>query len=250
MNKISVVIICRNEAGTIGQTLDSLAGLTDDIVVYDSGSTDGTQDIAADKGARVVSGEWKGYGLTKRSATEHARHDWILSLDADESLSPELKEELSRLDLADERTVYLLRFLNFLGNRPLRFGEWGGDRHTRLFNRKQVHWDDAPVHESLVIPAGMKTRVLKGRVFHYTARSLGQYEAKLRAYAELNAEKYRGQGRRVSWLRQTLSAPFSFVNNYIFRLGFLDGKEGFLCARMTARYTALKYARLKELQGG
>ena len=250
MNRLSVVIICRNEAQIIGKTLDSLAGLTDDIVVFDSGSTDGTQEIVVSKGARLVQGEWKGYGLTKGAATEKARYDWILSLDADECLSPALKNELASLDLADDKTVYQLRFLNFLGERPLHFGEWGGDRHTRLFNRKQVRWDSAPVHESLIIPGGIRTKTLKGRVFHYTARSIEQYEAKLRAYAELNAEKYRGQGRQVNWLRRTFSAPFSFINNYIFRLGFLDGREGLLCARMTARYTALKYARLKELQGG
>ncbi len=249
MQSLSVVIICRNEAGIIGRTLDSLAGLSDDIIVYDSGSTDGTKDIVKSKHAKLVEGEWKGYGTTKRIATGYAKYDWILSLDADESISVELKKELLSLDLANDNinNVYALRFLNYLGNKPLRFGEWGGDRHTRLFNRKTVNWDDAPVHERLNIPPGADVKVLKGFVLHFTARSLDQYAEKLESYASLNAEKYHKQGKASSWFLRTFSPPFSFIKNYIFRFGFLDGREGYQCARMTARYTFLKYAKLRQL---
>lgn len=250
MIPISVVIICRNEAGILGQTLQSLAALTDDVVVYDSGSTDGTIEIAQRQGARVVHGEWRGYGLTKRAALAFARHEWILSLDADESLDPELRQSLLKADLSNTRVVYELKFLNHLGKKPVRFGEWGGDSHIRLFNRGVVNWNDAPVHENLEIPGDCKVRTLDGHVLHYTARDLKEYKKKLEAYAALNAKKYLQQGKKSSWLKIYLSPAFSFLRNYFFRLGFLDGAAGYHCARMTARYTYLKYARLQELNRG
>lgn len=250
MQPLSVVIVCRNEAGIIGKTLDSLSGLTDDIIVYDNGSTDGTIDLVKQKGGKLVPGEWMGFGRTKKAAAGYARYDWILSLDADESISEELKNGLLALDLSNDNIVYDLRFRNYLGNKALRFGEWGGDSHIRLFNRRKVQWDDAPVHEKLVIPGDIKIITLPGHVLHFTARDIEQYEEKLKNYASLNAEKYQLQGRSSSWWLRTFSAPFSFVKNYIFRLGFLDGREGFQCARMTARYTYLKYANLRKLKRG
>jgi glycosyltransferase involved in cell wall biosynthesis len=247
MKPVSIVIICRNEASIIGRTLESLQGVTDDIVVYDNGSTDDTAAIVSRTPARFIRGEWKGYGLTKQIANEHARYDWILSLDADEALGSELKDSINSLSLADIQTAYRLRFRNFIGDKALRFGEWGGDSHIRIFNRRRINWDNGPVHEKLVIPPGVKIETLKGYVLHYTARSIEQYGRKLEEYAALNAEKYRGQGRRGGWMRRKLSGPFSFITNYIFRLGFLDGREGYQCARMSARYTYLKYAKLREL---
>ena len=246
MDPFSVVIVCRNEADIIGRTLGSLAGSTDDVVVYDSGSTDGTREIVENAGAHLIGGEWMGYGPTKKKATSFAKHDWILSLDADESLSPELKAELSTIDLSDPDVVYELKFLNHIGNKALRFGEWGGDKQVRIFNRTKVQWNEAPVHEELILPEGTRKKSLNGYVLHFTARSIEQYEKKLDQYALLNAEKYRKQGRKPGWIRRNLAAPFSFISNYVFRLGFLDGREGFQCARMTARYTFRKYAKLNE----
>jgi glycosyltransferase involved in cell wall biosynthesis len=250
MKPVSIVIICRNEASIIGRTLESCAGVTDDIVVYDSGSTDDTKEISRRAGARLVEGEWKGYGLTKKIANSHARYDWILSLDADESLSNELKAAIASLQLSKKNVVYELKFRNFIGEKALRFGEWGGDRHIRLFNREAVNWDEAPVHEQLILPRGVKVETLKGHILHYTARTLDQYEKKLNEYARLNAEKYRSQGRGSNWMRRRFSGAFSFITNYIFKLGFLDGKEGYQCARMTARYTYMKYEKLRELGAG
>jgi glycosyltransferase involved in cell wall biosynthesis len=250
MPEISVVIICRNEAGIIGRTLESLEGLSRDIVVYDSGSSDGTREIAREKGARVMAGEWKGYGPTKRLATSFARHDWILSLDADETVSEKLKASLQNLDLSDPYVAYELKFLNHLGEKPVKYGEWGGDRHTRLFNRTVLNWNDAEVHENLEIPPGVKVKPVEGYVLHYTARDLDKYAEKLKMYAALNAEKYQRQGKKSNWLKRNFAPVFSFVRNYIFRLGFLDGKAGFQCARMTARYTYQKYAKLQKLNRG
>ena len=248
MTLFSIVIICKNEAHIIGRTLQSLQGLTDDIVVFDNGSTDGTQELVKKSNARLIEGAWEGYGKTKRKATSLAKYDWILSLDADEAVDEELKNSLLQLDLSDEKVVYDISFKNFLGNKYLRYGEWGGDHHIRMFNRRHVNYNEAEVHEDLEMPAGIKVRKLKGHVLHQTVKDLDDYEQKTVRYALLNADKYFRQGRKASFFKTTFSPAFTFINYYLLKLGFLDGHAGFICAKMTARYTYLKYARLKALQ--
>jgi glycosyltransferase involved in cell wall biosynthesis len=247
MQKLSVVIICKNEAEVIGLTLLSFNGLTDDMVVYDNGSTDNTQEKVKQAGANLYEGSWEGFGKTKNKANALARYDWILSLDADEAINEELKNNLLQLHLADETKVYELKFKNFLGNKWLRFGEWGTDKHIRLFNRKRVIWNEASVHEALVFPEGYKMSSLKGYVLHKTASDLTEYKNKMRKYAELNAKEYFRQGKKGSGMKLYLSPAFSFIKNYFFKLGFLDGREGFSCARISALYTFLKYKKLSEL---
>lgn len=248
MAVISVVIICRNEAGIIGSTLQSLQGVSDDILVYDNGSTDGTQEIVRQHAARLAEGAWEGFGKTKNKANALAKYDWILSLDADEAVDEELRRSLQQFKGDEEKIVYDLSFKSYLGKKILRYGEWGGDHHIRLFNRRRVQWDDAPVHEELQVPPGFATRKMKGYVLHRTMHDVKDYATKMTRYAMLNAEKYHRQGKKPSWLKLRLSPGFTFFHYYIIRLGFLDGHAGYLCARMTAYYTFLKYARLKELQ--
>ncbi len=247
MQSLSVVIVCKNEADIIGVSLQSLQGLTDDIVVYDNGSTDATAEIASAYQVKLHKGEWKGFGPTKRVANALAKYDWILSLDADEAIDEELKNALLQLNLSDLNEVYDIRFKNFLGKKALKYGEWGGDKHIRLFNRRRVNWNDAPVHENLVLDAAIKVKKLKGFVLHQTMKNIADYAHKMVHYAMLNADKYSREGKRASWFKMRLSPGFNFFNYYILQLGFLDGYEGYVCAKMTAYYTFLKYARLREL---
>src|SRR5436190_19162577 len=149
MQKISVVIVCKNEEAEIGRCLQSLVGLTEDVVVLDNGSTDNTVDIVRHAGARLIEDSWEGFGRTKNKATGFAKYNWILNLDADESIDEELKGSLLGLPLANEYEVYEIKFKNFFGNKYLRFGEWGDDKHIRLFNRNKVSWNEAKVHEGL-----------------------------------------------------------------------------------------------------
>ncbi len=247
MKDFSVVIICRNEADIIGNTLQNLKGLSNDIIVYDNGSTDNTVEVVRRFDVHLHQGSWEGFGKTKNKANALAKHDWILSLDADESVDEELKGSLLDLSPASHSILYEMKFKNFLGNKFLKYGEWGRDEHARFFNRTAVSWNDAPVHEELIMPAGTAIKKLKGYVLHQTMKDMQDYAQKMTKYAMMNAEKYFQQGKKASWFKLRLSPGFAFIQNYLLRLGFLDGHAGYVCARMTAYYTFLKYARLREL---
>ena len=247
MQKLSVVMVCRNAAKVIGETIKSFSALTDDIIVYDNGSTDETKEIVKQTNAKLFEGSWEGFGKTKNKANALAKYDWILSLDADEAIDEELKENLLKQDLVDEKKVYQFKFKNFLGNKWLRFGEWGNDKHIRLFNRMKIKWNDADVHESLLMQEDTKVVLVAGYVLHKTAANFSEYKNKIEKYAELNAKNYFKLQKRAGTLRMIFSPIFSFIKNYFFKLGFLDGATGYRCARMNARYTFLKYKRLKEL---
>ena len=246
-NAISIVIICRNEAHIIGRTISAALQVTDDVVVVDSGSTDGTQELVRSLGANLLETGWEGYGPNKNKGVSIAKNDWILSIDADEVMDTTLIKHLQTFHPANERTVYNIRFRVFFGEQLIRFGEWAKDEHIRLYNRKHINWDAAQVHESLQIPANTQTITLNGYIHHYTSRNLHELANKTVQYAMLNALKYHRKGRKISWLQYRLAGPFSFFYNYLLRLGFLDGEAGYTIARMNAWYTWMKYARLREL---
>jgi glycosyltransferase involved in cell wall biosynthesis len=246
---VSVVIIAKNEAHIIRQTLLSLQGLTDDMVIVDNGSTDDTEAICKQMGAVVISTAWQGYGPTKNMGIQAAKYNWILSLDADEAIDETLKTAIKNINTADEQKVYNLNFKNYFCGKWLRHGEWGSDRHIRLFNRRLVQWDAAAVHEQLQLPPQASIINLPGNVLHYTVNSMQDYMEKTERYARLNAAKYFEQGKKSSFVKRWLSPSFSFIQNYVMKFGFLDGREGYITAKTTARYTFLKYAYLKQLWG-
>lgn len=247
MQPLSVVIVCKNEASIIGQTLQSLQGLTDDVVVYDNGSTDETVETAKAFAAKVHQGVWEGFGKTKRKANALAKYDWILSLDADEAVDPVLRQSLQNFVPANDKEVVEIKFKNFFGDKWLRFGEWGHDKHIRLFNRKYVNWNDVAVHEELLLTAANTVKKINGYVLHKTVKSTAEYKKKMQQYAILNAGNYYKKGKKATWVKRNLSPVFTFINYYFFRLGFLDGWQGYMCAKITASYTRLKYQRLREL---
>jgi glycosyltransferase involved in cell wall biosynthesis len=247
---ISVVIICKNESHIIGKTIAAAQCITDDVVVVDSGSTDGTQQIVTAAGARLLETDWQGYGKNKNKGVAIARYDWILSIDADEIIDDKLTKQLLELNPQEDAVVYNIRFRAFLGNDMIRYGEWANDAHIRLYNRKQVCWNEAQVHEALLFPTDVKVLTLKGYIQHYTSKNIEDFAHKTVNYAMLNALKYHQQGKKAGWLKCRIAPVFSFVKNYIFRLGFLDGEPGFTVAKMNAWYTWLKYMRLRELNRG
>lgn len=244
---ISVVIITKNEAHIIGNTLQSLQPVIGDIVIVDSGSTDETIAICKKFNATIIETGWDGYGINKNKGITAAKNNWILSLDADEAIDEELKAALTGLNEKEEEIVYNIRFKNFFCNKWIRFGEWGFDAHIRLFNRKKVQWNMAAVHESLVLPKNVKVLKLPGHILHYTVQNIQEYNAKTENYARMNAIKYASAGKAPNLFKQYFSPVFAFLQHYIFRLGFLDGAEGFIIAKTTARYTFLKYKYLNEI---
>jgi glycosyltransferase involved in cell wall biosynthesis len=244
---LSVVIITRNEAHIIGTTLQSLQGITDDIIIVDSGSTDNTIAIAKSFGAAVIETSWDGYGPNKNKGITAAKYNWILNLDADEAIDATLKTAIQQLNPADENTVYNFKFKNFFCNKWIRYGEWAGDKHVRLFNRNTIRWNDAAVHEGLTVNNSTKTLLLPGNVLHYTTQNIDEYISKTVNYARLNATKYHVQGKQANFFKLRMAPGFTFFQHYILRLGFLDGWEGYLIAKTTAWYTFLKYSFLKEM---
>lgn len=239
----SVVLITRDGGATLSACLESLASF-DEVVVFDNGSSDDTQEIAA--GFANVSwyeGSFLGFGKTKRAAVDLARHDWVLSIDADEYLSAELAEELDRLDLSDAQVAYeVLRNNKFMG-KHVRFGGWGGDWLIRAFNRKHCQFNDAPVHEQVEVPAGVRTQRLNNPLWHEAVTELNQFLSKIARYSEL-----RRRDRRVSHLPTVLiflRACWAFLRSYVFQLGLLAGWRGLVIAYSESIGTFFKYMKVR-----
>jgi glycosyltransferase involved in cell wall biosynthesis len=246
MHPISVVIIAKDEAKNIVDCITSAMQISNDVIVADSGSKDDTASLAIQAGARLVATDWKGYGQTRNEAADVAANDWILSLDADERVTPQFAASINNLLLTDECLLYGCKRQNFLGTHEIRFGEWGSDTVYRLYNKKQARWDLMPVHENITGNA-INKKTIPGSILHYTMKDLAEYRKKSILYAQLSAQKYLEMGKKVSVVKRFISPVFSFLQNYIFKLGFLDGKEGFMIANISSEYTYLKYKYLSLL---
>ena len=246
MNSISVIIIAKNEAENIVDCIMSAKQVSKDIIVADSGSQDNTQALVIKAGARLLQTDWKGYGQTRNEAAAIAVNNWVLALDADERITPRLAAAITNLSLDDDCILYGFKRSNFLAAKKLRFGEWGKDKVYRLYNKQKSAWDLLLVHETL-IGSGVYKNLIPGELLHYTMKDLAEYQAKTILYARLTAEKYAAQGKKATLLKRFISPTFSFVQNYIFHLGFLDGKEGCITAYTDSKYIFLKYKLLHEL---
>ncbi len=245
-NTLSVVLITLNEAANLPRTLASVRGLGD-IIVVDSGSTDATFDIARKFGAQVFSEPWKGFGPQKNSAISRATTDWILSLDADEELSPALAGEIKAL-LAGHPAfnAYLIPRLNHFLGHPLKHGGYWPDPKLRLFRRGAARFSERPVHEAMESnePVGR----LREPLIHHCYPTLDEYIEHMNRYSTINAQMLVDSGRAGRswpWLvwNAALNPAATFVYNYIFRLGFLDGRAGFLQHVNHSIYIHWKFAK-------
>jgi len=246
MNQISVVIIAKNEASNIRDCIFSALQVSNDIIVADSGSEDSTQGLAIKAGARLLQVEWKGYGQTRNEAAEFAINEWILALDADERLTSELATSINNLSLTNNNILYGFKIKSFLGLKKINFGEWGRQRIYRFYNRQQAAWDSTLVHEKIT-GENIYRKIISGDLLHYTMKDMEEFDSKTILYANLSAKKYAALGKKASWIKRFISPAFSFFQNYIFRLGFLDGKEGLIIAYTSAKYVFLKYEFLHLL---
>lgn len=245
--KLSVVIITKNEAHCIGDCLRAVA-FADEVIVLDSGSTDGTVEICRQLGARVEVTDWPGFGMQKNRALDLATGDWVLSLDADETVTPALRDEILSVIHAAEADIYSLpRLSSYLG-RPMRHSGWWPDRVVRLFRRGSARFSDDLVHEKLVFEG--KPGKLKATLEHEAFTSLEEVIDKVNRYSSAGAEMALRRGKRSSFGSAVLKGLVAFLRTYVIRAGFLDGKEGFMLAVSNAEGTYYRQLKLMLLQRG
>jgi glycosyltransferase involved in cell wall biosynthesis len=245
---LSIFLIAKNEADRIGATLAALKGLSDDMVVVDSGSTDDTVAVAEAHGARVLFNAWPGYGLQKRFGEEQCRHDWLLNLDADEVMPPEMVAEIRALFAAGapEPAGYRLRIAEvFPGEAaPSRFAY--ALSPVRLYHKSVGRYSPSPVHDRVEMAKGAPVKALKGTIAHYSVRSLGDQIAKLNAYTTMQADDLIARGEPISRLRLAFEFPANFLKAYFGRRHVLRGTYGFMTAMNHAFYRYLRAAKYWE----
>jgi glycosyltransferase involved in cell wall biosynthesis len=244
---LSVVIITLNEEDNIRACLDSVK-FADEIVVLDSGSTDNTVEICREYTESVFHQPWLGFAGQKNAALGRAAGDWVLSLDADERVTPELAASIQEVvseSPADVDGFYVYRKV-FFGDKWLRHGGFYPEKVLRLVRQGRARFGARSVHEALETDG--PTCLIPEDIEHYTYRSVEDYLVRMKRYAALSAQEYYQQGRTTGPVRMTGRALFTFFQMYIIKAGFLDGYEGFLMAVLYGMYTFSKYAILYELR--
>ena len=249
--KISACIIACDEEKNIRRAIESVLW-ADEILLVDSESADATRAIAARSGAKVIVQKWLGFSKQKQFAADSAAHDWILSLDADEEISPALRDEIQNLQNYSENDLargYKIPRLGFYMNRPIRHGGWYPDWQLRLFNRKEGKWKDVLIHESVQMNNAARVEKLKSDIFHYSIENAANHSRIItERYAPLAARQMFERGRRASIFKIYTAGFTAFVQTYFLKLGFLDGLPGFCIARFAAHHAFLKYLLLWEMQ--
>ena len=243
--RITATIITLNEERNIARAIESLR-CCDEILIVDSGSADRTTELAANLGARVIDAGWRGYAGQKNWAAEHAAHDWVLSLDADEALSEALEAEIWNLKKGGPRhDAYTMpRLARYLGRWIMHSG-WYPDRKVRLYDRRKSRWVGDFVHESVHVDG--RVGHLDSNLLHFTCESLSEHIKTMERYTTLAAQELAARGVRVSTPRLLFSPAWTFLKTYCVQLGCLDGVEGLIIAYMAAFYTFLKYSKARNM---
>lgn len=246
---LTLLVIARNEAAVIGRCLDSVPFAAEKLVV-DSGSTDGTQDVARQHGARVVHQDWLGFGPQRNFASTQASHDWILALDADEALSPALVQEmqarLPQLLSSDAAGAVLKRQTWYMGE-PMRwYRPMVGERLGRLYHRGRARWTDVRVHESLRFDGAAVT--FQQPFVHHHNPTLVHRQLKILRYSELKARDWLERDRPVRLWMSPLVFVAAFLKDYFLRLGFMDGGRGYVVSQVAASYAVYKRLRYYEMK--
>ncbi len=243
---LSVIIITKNEAADIRSCLESVSW-ADEIIVVDSASTDDTVAICKERRAQVhVVHDWPGFGPQKNRALACASREWVLSLDADERVTPELQKEIEAVTRAEGGpAAYDIPRLSSYCGRFMRHSGWYPDYVTRLFRRGKARFSDDLVHERLIVDGG--TGKLENRILHYAFRDFEEVLRKVDQYSTAGAQRLHAKGRRASISGAVLRGIWSFVRTYVLKLGFLDGREGFMLAVSNAEGTYYRYVKLLQL---
>jgi glycosyltransferase involved in cell wall biosynthesis len=246
MIRLSIVIITYNEERNLARCLDSVKEIADEIVVVDSYSTDKTVAIAENYNARVIKHPFIGYGEQKNFATQQASNDWVLSLDADETLTPELQHSIMEVKMDPAFPVYQMsRLTNYCG-KWIKYCGWYPDKQTRLYKRTKGKWEEPKVHEYWRLDNDKEQGgTLKGDILHYSFRTINEHLKKIEKYSELAARESVENGKTATLFKIFFSPKWHFINEFIFQLGFLDGFYGYTICRLSVYATFLKYSKIR-----
>ena len=251
MNKsvqISAVVITYNEEKNIGRCLDSLQKVADEILVVDSFSTDGTESICKEKGARFIQHEFKGHIEQKNWALTQAKYPYVLSLDADEALDEQLTESILQVKFNWTHDGYSMNRLNQFCGKWIRHGGWYPDRKLRLWDTSKGAWGGINPHDFFYMHDGSTSKHLSGDILHYTYYELREHIDQINYFTDISAEAYYKKGKRSDLLKIFIKPKLNFLKMFILKLGFLDGYYGWVIARNSAHSTFLKYVKLREIQ--
>jgi len=243
---LTVTVITLNEAANIAAALESVA-FADEVIVVDSHSTDDTVEVARRCGARVIVRDWPGYIAQKNFAAAEARHDWILSIDADERVTPQLADEITALmqgtpSCAGYRVPRLSRYLGTW----IRSTDWYPDYQLRLYDRRQGQWEGRYVHESVKVRG--RTSDLASDLLHHPYRDVSHHLQTIDRYTTLAARQMFEDGRRAGVRHLCLNPIAAFLRNYLVRTGFRDGRAGLIVSLLNSYYVLLKFVKLFELR--
>jgi len=245
--KLSCFVIACNEVDRIEVCLKSLAGWVDQLIVLDSGSTDGTVEIAEQYADKVYKTDWPGYGAQRNRGLQYCEHDWVLSIDADEEMTPELRAEVDKTLSTPELSATMIKFpwRTFLFGKPLKYGRYSTPQ-AKLFTRVGAQFVEKNVHEKLLLPE-YRIKVLRSPLNHYSWRDYHHVMDKHLRYGILGASDKLEKGKTSSIGYALFRAGYDFLVQYVLRLGFLDGTRGLLMAIILSQYAFHKYAALWTL---
>lgn len=242
-NQLSIFIIARNEADRLPRTLQAVAGLSNDIVLVDSGSTDGTIRIAETHGARVIVNAWAGYGPQKRFAEEQCRHDWLLNIDADEVIPPDLADEIRAVMHNPDADAYRIRIAEIFPSEKAPHPAAYALSPVRLYRKSKGRYSASTVHDRVDLAPDARVDRLKGIIHHFSVRSIGDQIAKLNAYSDQQVQDLAHRGKALGTWRIITEFPLAFLRAYFVRRHFVRGVYGFITAMNFAFYRWLRVAK-------